>query len=184
MNRFSRRACILGLLGLGTAGAWPRLLRAEAARRAAAPFSAEERGALAAACERVLPGAGEAGVPAYLEACMARAPFDRFLAPTFGRAARAMDAEARAAGGRSFAGLTPEAQDAILRRFQRGEIKGLQARPFFEHLVRFCLEGFLCDPRHGGNRGEVGWRFIGHHTCWWAPRRIDSLVRRERALAY
>ncbi|HOX45714.1 MAG TPA: gluconate 2-dehydrogenase subunit 3 family protein [Myxococcota bacterium] len=193
MNRFSRRAWICGLLGLGAAGLWPRRVRPQGHARAPAPlapgrspFDARQRRALAAACERVLPGAGEAGVPGYLDRQLAREPFSRFLAPTFGRAAELLDSQAREAHGQVFAELPAEAQDAILGRFQAGAVQaqGFQARPFFEHLVRFCLEGFLGDPRHGGNRAEVGWRFIGHHPCWWSPRRIDSLTRRGRALPY
>jgi gluconate 2-dehydrogenase gamma chain len=193
VNRFSRRAWIRGLLGLGAASLWPRRAYPQMPApnsappgAGAAPFLPEQRRALATACERILPGAGEAGVPVYLERQMAREPFSRFLAPTFGRAAELLDSAAREAHGRVFAELPAEAQDAILGRLQAGEVTapGFQARPFFEHLVRFCLEGFLGDPRHGGNRGEVGWRFIGHHACWWSPRRIDSLARRGRALPY
>jgi gluconate 2-dehydrogenase gamma chain len=192
MNRFSRRSCILGLLGLGSVGLWPRAGRARAPGPAGAdlapgsPFSEVERRALAAACERILPGALQAGVPAHLDHWMAREPFSRFLRPAFARAAGLMDAEARAAHGRAFAELEPEAQDAILRRFQAGEVqaKGFQPRSFFEHLVRFCLEGFLGEPRYGGNQDEVGWKWIGHHACWWSPRRVDSLSHRGRALPY
>jgi gluconate 2-dehydrogenase gamma chain len=43
---------------------------------------------------------------------------------------------------------------------------------FFQRLVTLTLEGFLSDPQYGGNRNQVGWRFIGRTPCWWAPKRL------------
>ncbi|MCA9665857.1 MAG: gluconate 2-dehydrogenase subunit 3 family protein, partial [Myxococcales bacterium] len=33
---------------------------------------------------------------------------------------------------------------------------------FYRVVVSLMLEGFLCDPVYGGNRGEVGWKLVGH----------------------
>jgi hypothetical protein len=38
------------------------------------------------------------------------------------------------------------------------------AGELFEQLRNWAWEGFLCDPAHGGNTHEVGWRRFG-----WAP---------------
>jgi gluconate 2-dehydrogenase alpha chain len=38
------------------------------------------------------------------------------------------------------------------------------AGELFEQLRNWAWEGLLCDPAHGGNKDEVGWRRFG-----WAP---------------
>jgi gluconate 2-dehydrogenase gamma chain len=43
---------------------------------------------------------------------------------------------------------------------------------FFQRLVTLTLEGYLSDPKYGGNRDWIGWQFIGRTPCWWAPKRL------------
>lgn len=179
--RMTRRQMLVGLLGLG-AGAglpWPRRAGAAAAVVPGSPFEPERRRALAAALERILPGAIDAGVPEFIDYWLAREPFSLFLEPQFRIGAVHLDRIARKQHQRAFADCGPEQQNAILKRFEKGELKAknFQSKPFFEHLVRLTLEGFLGDPRYGGNRDRVGWKFIGrpegHPGCWWEPRNVD-----------
>lgn len=66
-------------------------------------------------------------------------------------------------GGKVFAELSDEEQDAMLKRLEEGEIEfeGVSASAFFSLLQDNTIEGFFCDPIYGGNRGMVGWKLVG-----------------------
>jgi gluconate 2-dehydrogenase gamma chain len=131
---------------------------------------------LAAAAERILPGAIEAGVPEYMDYWLARQPFS--VAPDWKPILKVgavhLDRIARADHKRAFADCKPEEQDAVLTRFQQGGIKAkrFNSKAFFQRLVTLTLEGYLSDPKYGGNRDWIGWSFIGRTPCWWAPKRL------------
>jgi gluconate 2-dehydrogenase gamma chain len=113
---------------------------------------------LRAACARLLPsdgepGAEEAGVVAYIDAELAHPPVASFRDELL-RGLGQLETLARRAGSSSFATLPAERQDALLQRLQRG------SRHCFLVLLTLTMEGFLCDPIYGGNRDQVGWRFI------------------------
>jgi gluconate 2-dehydrogenase gamma chain len=118
---------------------------------------------LAAAAETVLPGvfgagAREAGVAGFVA---------RALDESRHRAWRSLveegldrlDAAAREATGRGFAACSGAERAGRLAALQRGT--DARGRAFVDRLVLLCLEGFLCDPRHGGNRDGAGWRAMG-----------------------
>ncbi len=173
----TRRQMMVGLLGLGAGAGLPVKLAARV-RASGSPFEADRRRALSAAAERVLPGAVEAGVPEYIDYWMAREPFSHLVEPLLRIGAVHLDRIAGQEHSRAFADCKPGQQDAILKRFQAGELKlkKFDGRQFFEHLVRFTLEGFLGDPKYGGNRDLVGWKFIGRSECWWQPRNLDLIL--------
>lgn len=184
---------LLSLLGLGAGTLLPRGLRASSRasglpveRPARSPFEPDRRLALSAACERILPGAGEAGVMDHIDYWMGREPFSSFVRPLFKVGAIHLDRLSRQDFGKAYAHCQPEQQNALLARFQRGEIKArrFQSQAFFEHLLRFTLEGFLGDPKYGGNRGEVGWKLIGRSECWWQPRHMDYILRPDQGLPW
>jgi gluconate 2-dehydrogenase gamma chain len=127
--------------------------------------------ALQAAVERILPGANQAGVMEYMRYWLKTRQFSG-VRREFRFAADVLDRQARMAHNRVFAACAPEQQDALIKMFAEDSIKekGFSSRGFFERLVTFTLEGFLSDPKYGGNRDQVGWRFIGYEPCWWAPR--------------
>jgi gluconate 2-dehydrogenase gamma chain len=127
--------------------------------------------ALQAAIERVLPGANQAGVPAHLRYWLRARPFAA-VRHEFKIGAVVLDRLAGSAHNRIFAACAPEQQDALLKMFEHGEVKerGFDGQGFFQRLLTLTLEGFLADPKYGGNRDQVGWRFIGYEPCWWAPR--------------
>ncbi len=66
-------------------------------------------------------------------------------------------------GGKSFADLTTDQQDDVLRQIEAGKVKfeGVDAEGFFSALLKDVPEGFFSDPIHGGNRDMVGWKMIG-----------------------
>lgn len=121
--------------------------------------------ALEAACARIIPtdgdpGAAEADVVNYIDAQLALPHFKSFR-HTFSDGLQELD---RRAGSGTFAALPTAKQDQILTRMERGVRMGQRrrsSRQFFRLLLTFTLEGYLSDPVYGGNKDQVGWRFIG-----------------------
>lgn len=126
-------------------------------------LSPQQRRNLAAAAERIIPsgdgpGAAETGAAAYVESA---------LGEVLGSAARRRFAHgldllsemAQVLGGREFADCTLEQQDATLE--QLGRVPHRLTQRFLRLLVELTLQGYLCDPRHGGNRDGLGWSYIG-----------------------
>jgi choline dehydrogenase-like flavoprotein len=106
------------------------------------------------------------------------------LQATYRAGVRTLDDLARARGGRDFAGLAEDDQDAVLTELSGvpapealtlGETLQLvpagaaasdsgasdSGADFFSALVLHTRQGFYCDPVYGGNRDHVGWRTIG-----------------------
>jgi gluconate 2-dehydrogenase gamma chain len=182
--RLTRRQVILGLLGAsgGTlgVGGWKGARRAWAQAKgapdAAGPIQPEQERALAAAVERLFPGAIEAGVPGYIRYWTERPPFDRLAdwRPLLKIGAVHLDRVAQRDYQRAFADCNAEQQNTILWRFQEGKepAKRFPSDLFFQRLLTLTLEGMFSDPKYGGNRGMAGWKLIGFHPCWWSPKRI------------
>ncbi len=89
----------------------------------------------------------------------------RFTPAQLYRAAiHAIDAAvSREHAGVAFANLRPDDQDTLLQRLESGEAKldGVESKTFFALLLQNTMEGFFCDPIHGGNKDMIGWRLIG-----------------------
>jgi gluconate 2-dehydrogenase gamma chain len=126
------------------------------------------RQVLVAATARVLPsddgtGAVEADVASYIERALQH-PYNRRDVDLFERGLDFLQWLAGELKQRDLLACSPEEQDTVLLGAQ--EFRNNEARRFFERLVQLTLEGFLCDPAQGGNRGEAGWDYIG-----FAPER-------------
>jgi len=67
-------------------------------------------------------------------------------------------------GGKSFAELSTDAQDAVLAGLESGEFKldGVDGQAFFEQAIKDIQMGFFADPIYGGNRDMVAWKMIGY----------------------
>jgi gluconate 2-dehydrogenase gamma chain len=52
----------------------------------------------------------------------------------------------------------------VIGQLQAGSQRGAD---FVDALVILTLEGFLGDPRYGGNRGTVGWTWAGYSPLHW-----------------
>lgn len=79
-------------------------------------------------------------------------------------AIRAIDAHTRDAhGGRVFAALPADHQDAVLTGLDDKTIQldGVDGKTFFDLLLQNTVEGYFGDPVHGGNRDMTAWRMIG-----------------------
>jgi len=179
----TRREMLVALAGLGGSPlVLPRIASGELPTpEGERPFGPEERETLSAAEERLLPGAVEAGVPEYFDHWLSHRSFHlvrRYMA----HGARHLDGTARKECDRPFAGCTGEQQDAILKAFAAGEFKArkFDGSVFFRQLMELTLEGYLSDPKYGGNRDRAGWRWIGIpdglRSCWWNPHGVRMVL--------
>ncbi|MEK7865923.1 MAG: gluconate 2-dehydrogenase subunit 3 family protein [Planctomycetota bacterium] len=152
----------LGLLGLGCRS------RARRQEPPPGPIPPDLDAVLEAAASRMLPsddgpGAREAGTMDYLRAAL-ELPIYRAHRARLLDGARRLEATARRDWGSGFTALDPADQDRVLIHLQAGreDDGGFDGGRFVHDLLSLSLEGFLGDPRHGGNRGEAGWEFIGY----------------------
>jgi gluconate 2-dehydrogenase gamma chain len=180
--KMSRREMLCGLMGFAGALAFPWPLRSEPVRREKSdppdpPLGEGEWKALDAAMERLLPGALLAGAPAHVRTWLKKDEFAS-VRREFRLGAMHLNRLAQKEQGKDFASCSMDVQDVLLRRFQEGAVsdKGFKGAAFFQRLLSITVEGFLGDPKYGGNRGQVGWKFIGLCPCWWAPKRLRRLL--------
>lgn len=136
-------------------------------------MTAERRRTLAAAMDRILPpdggpGASDAHAIGYVDWLIGQIFFRR-AARELDAGLDLLDSLAAALWKKEFAACDAVERDAILAEVQR--VPHPVAQRFFRMLVHMTLAGFLCSPEYGGNRGCVGWRFIGFtpHPVTWTP---------------
>lgn len=175
----TRRQIITGLAASGAMAFWPR--RRLAAQGWLASLPQESAPALAAAVDRILPGATAAGALSFIEYWVARPAFIH-LKRDLMVATLVMNRLAGQRHGKPFAACAPADQDAILSSLRDRQTSAgrFDSRLVYERLVSLTLESFLGDPKYGGNRDQVGWRLAGVQHCWYAPKR----VRRRTGLPY
>jgi gluconate 2-dehydrogenase gamma chain len=163
---FDPRGHLESLGRLGRRGLFGWIALAALARKVGAQATTDTAAVLEAAAARILPGGDGPGAR--------EAKVGRFIArqlegdlaavrPAFDQLARLLDLWSQKSFGKGFATLAAAEQDAVLGQLARGEIpvRGLPQQALFRGLHTLTLEGFLSDPVHGGNDGEVGWRTIG-----------------------
>lgn len=108
-------------------------------------------------------GAVEAGVVDYFERQMAGDL--RHLSSRVAEGLDALEGEAQAVRGVSFADLAPNEQAQLLGEVEAGRVHGAwpeRSEAFFNLLLNLAAEGYYADPGNGGNRDEVAWKMIGY----------------------
>jgi gluconate 2-dehydrogenase gamma chain len=155
LGRLGRR----GLLGWTAVAALARTVRAQ-------QIPTDTIAVLEAAAARILPsddgpGAREAKVGRFIDRQLEGSL--SALRPAFEQLSRLLDLWSRKAFGKGFTALDSSAQDTVLAQLSRGQlaVRGFPQESMFRALHMLTLEGFLSDPVHGGNDGQVGWRAIG-----------------------
>jgi gluconate 2-dehydrogenase gamma chain len=186
----TRRQILFGLAGFGLFGACRQtspenkqaidaLVKGDVSQ--VMVFSPEQQPTIDAVVETILPGASDAGVPDYMAYWLAQKPFAsarRFIV----HGLRMLDKKAVEQFKQDFAACKREAREAVLSAFAQGKVKTRQFNGaiFYQQLVELTLEGFLSDPKYGGNRDRVGWRFIGIpdglRSCWWNPNGVSEVL--------
>jgi hypothetical protein len=133
-------------------------------------FSEAEMRTASAACRRLLPsspgapGAQEVNAVGYLDAVLATefvsAKNKSVILDGLGK----LDTRVQALGVREFSLATAPQQDAAIKVFERFTSGGaMPGHKWLRLMLRYIFEAFLGDPVHGGNPGEIGWKWI-HHT--------------------
>jgi gluconate 2-dehydrogenase gamma chain len=66
--------------------------------------------------------------------------------------------------GKSFADLSDNDKEAVLKGLESGELtlQGIDGKSFFEQVVKDVQMGFFADPIYGGNRDMAAWKMIGY----------------------
>ena len=140
---------------------------AQVARRRSEPppyrfdaLTAAQATDLEAVCARILPavgaapGAREAGAIHFIDRGLAS--FNAAQKPLFDEGIADLNrrAAARWPGTASFAALSAERQDELLR--------AIEQQPFFGAVHFATIAGTFADPSWGGNRDHAGFAIIGH----------------------
>ncbi len=77
-----------------------------------------------------------------------------------------LDAASGAVYGRPMTELDGYEVTALLSRLGAGDLPGFtdaqEQRSFFAAIRNHCIEGCFADPRWGGNKGGVMWRWYGY----------------------
>jgi gluconate 2-dehydrogenase gamma chain len=147
-------------------------------------LSQAESATLAAICARIIPtddngpGAAEAHAATYIERSLGG-----WLASsreTYTAGLSAIDAAARANGGRRFVELAAAQQDRVLA--------SMEETPFFGLVRTHTIQGTFCDPAYGGNQNFVGWDLVGYPgvrlNVTAADQRMSEYAKPIRRSAY
>jgi hypothetical protein len=122
---------------------------------------------------RGIPGAIEAGASRFVSLLLARdasvfveIPDWKELYPA---SLEVLDAWARAMHGATLVDLGDEPMNALIAGLETNSLtdlpKSVNQPLLFKTLLRHCLQGSFADPRWGGNRDGVMWRWIGYPSA-------------------
>lgn len=104
------------------------------------------------------PGARETTAAAYVELVLTRIQARSFQ--TIASGLDLLETLATENHGRSFSDCSPSEKAEVISRLKK--IPHRLTHLFFTRLVDLTLEGFLCDPVHGGNKDRLGWEYLGY----------------------
>lgn len=115
----------------------------------------------AAVCERLIPtdeypGAAWAGAVTYID--LQLCGHFRKYRTICREGLSALDRLSREKHQQPFASLDSSLQTELLQAVEKGSAK---QRQFFTTVLGFTMQSYYGDPRHGGNRDEVGYRMLG-----------------------
>jgi len=85
-------------------------------------------------------------------------------AQQYRKALAAFDAACREKfNGNTFAGLSDEQKDDVIKGLEDGSFKldGYDGKTFFTQILKDTQAGFLADPIYGGNKDMAAWKMIG-----------------------
>ena len=125
---------------------------------------------LDAAIDRIIPpddypGAKEAGTSEFIVRLLESDDTSHFTLYESGLLS--LNTEAKTCYNSNFTLLTPQQQDDILQKIERGEVQSkwqVDPKEFFSTMVRHTAEGFYSDAGNGGNKDELSWKMIGFIT--------------------
>jgi hypothetical protein len=113
---------------------------------------------LAALSDTILPGATEAHAAEYVERALGQRSGQEQAVIENGL--DLVDSMARQTHGKVFADCSLAERSDILERLRC--VPHRIVLKFLARITGLVIEGFLCHPSHGGNRGGAGWRAVGY----------------------
>jgi gluconate 2-dehydrogenase gamma chain len=160
-----RRRFLAGAVGAAT-------LPAISCSNAKSPWrclTAAEGEALQAICECLIPtdeypGAAWAGAVKYIDIQLYG--HYRKHRSTYRSGLDALDRVSREKYGQPFPALDSARQVELLKAVERGQVPASAWKPanqqrFFGLVLTHTMQSYYGDPRHGGNREQIGYRMIG-----------------------
>lgn len=128
---------------------------------------------------RGVPGADEAGAATFVGLLLARDPngpirihadLPKWRQSYSGWLSQ-FDTIAKARFGKPLASADTAEAGTLIRELEAGTLANFQGnqRAVFSTLWRHCLQGCWSDPRWGGNRERIMWRWLGH---LYDPQRV------------
>lgn len=114
------------------------------------------------------PGAKEAGCADFVSVQLGQKQFTA-LHGLVRKGLHMLTAQAQKQAGQTFADLDQAGREQALRAVHKLRQRGFHGGRFVQVLLVLILEGFLSDPKHGGNRDAVGWKFANFKPVRWGP---------------
>jgi gluconate 2-dehydrogenase gamma chain len=108
------------------------------------------------------PGAQEAELAPFFEGAFADQRLSTVV-PLLKRGCAFVMKTAQQETQQAFVSLDVATRDDLLQRLANNVLRpdGFGGAIFVRVVLALTLEGFLGDPRHGGNKGGIGWRSVG-----------------------
>lgn len=114
------------------------------------------------------PGAKEAGCAEFVSLQLGQKQF-HILQGLVHKGLNLLTAQAKTQGVQNFASLDEDGREQVLRAVHKLRQRRFHGGRFVQILLVLILEGFLSDPKHGGNRAGVGWKFANFKPVRWGP---------------
>lgn len=122
------------------------------------------------------PGATDAGATEYLDRLLAMDKSTYYEIPawqaTYPKALEALDSASRATSGKALEACDRQEATALLKALAGGTLSGfpdgLDQKKLFAMLRAHCIEACFADPRWGGNREAVIWKWMGYPAAPWS----------------
>jgi gluconate 2-dehydrogenase gamma chain len=140
-------------------------------------FGSEERAQVEALFEGILPatddapGATDVAAAEYLDRLLAMDESTYYeitgWKKLYKQALPALDAAAKAGfGGKALVDLSADERKTLLTQLSQGALAGIPAeidqKKLFATIRAHCIEGCFADPRWGGNKERLMWRWYGY----------------------
>lgn len=121
---------------------------------------------------RGIPGATDAGAARFVSLLLAmdKSVYDEIPAwqTLYRGGLAALAVHSQQSLGKPLAQLSEEEMDGLLQKLEQGKVENLTlpgtlTQPtVFKTFWRHCLQGCFADPRWGGNKDRIMWRWLGY----------------------
>src|SRR5262245_23335086 len=119
-----------------------------------------------------VPGAKQVRATAYLDAALADLDVQPHDLEVVRAGMSSLAALVRGRGATAFTALDGAARESVLVDWRDGKLKteGGDGADWLRTVLQYTLEAVLCDPVHGGNVDEAGWKWLGYEPADPRPK--------------